>query len=57
MNKSNCEEIIAILWFILSLMLSDREYIVLGGIAFGMGVFAILCSIIVALCNAWKGGK
>lgn len=58
MSKSNCEEIIAILWFILSLMLIDRDYIVLGKIAFGLGVFATLCSGVLALRKAaLKGGK
>lgn len=49
MNKSNAEEIIAILWFILSLMLLDRDYIILGKTAFGLGLFAMLCSIVMAI--------
>lgn len=48
MTASRTEEIIAILWFILSLMLFDRGYLVLGKIAFGWGVFATVCSIVLA---------
>lgn len=58
MSKSNIEEIIAILWFILSLMLIDRNYIFWGKVAFSLGLFATFCSIIVALKAAYerKGG-
>ncbi len=52
LSKSNVEEIIGILWLILSLMLIDRGYIFLGKIAFCLGLFATLCSIIVAIRNA-----
>ena len=52
MSKSNCEEIIGILWFILCLILFDKGYMVLGKIAFGLGVFAMSCSIVLALRKA-----
>lgn len=51
MNKSNCEEIIGILWIILSLMLFDRGCVVLAKIALCMGIFAELCAIWYALCR------
>lgn len=46
MSKSRLEEIIAILWFILSLMLIDRGYLVFGKIACGLGVLATVCSFV-----------
>ena len=48
MSRSNTEEIIGILWFILSLMLFDRGYGGLGRITLFMGIFATVCSIVFA---------
>jgi len=48
MSKNNCEEIIGILWFILSLMLFNSNYIILGTVALCPGIFAMLCSLVFA---------
>lgn len=50
MSKSNCEELIGILWIILSLMLFDRGFVVCGWITFGLGLFGQLCAM-------WYAGK
>ncbi len=49
MSKSNCEELIGILWIILSLMLFDRGYIDWGKICLFLGIFSECCAIICAL--------
>ena len=54
MSKSNCEELIGILWIMLSLMLFDREYINWAWVTLGLGIFCQLCSIVFGLMAAIK---
>lgn len=54
MSKSNCEELIGIIWIILSLMLFDRGYVIWGSTTLGLGLFSQLCAIMLALRKAMK---
>jgi len=56
MSKSNVEELIGILWFILALLLVEQGYKTLSIIALILGIICIICSIVYALIKEKNKG-